>query len=160
MQILPWRTRPNSPTSSQCFPKWLHWLRGYGISCYMPPCGWEMGMKSIVQFCTYVWLSSLALHNSSSNCLVLISHRQFGTWILELSEMLVTEQRNPKDAKEATVSDSLNDNLIQEFQWNPWKENPDLPQSYPQLGLKIYSTYNLVEEENDLKLTGYPWNQN
>ena len=91
-----WRYCPTS--SSQCFPIWLHWIRGCGIPCDMPPCGKGINLgwqhlifhltlftlfnciKKIVQFCKYVGLSDLAIQSNSFSCLVLLSHRELGNF--------------------------------------------------------------------------------
>ena len=38
---------------------------------------------------------------------------------LDLSEMVLIKQGIPGDTEDTTVSDSANDNAIQDFKWNP-----------------------------------------
>ena len=58
-------------------------------------------MKKIVQSCEYVGLSGLALQRNSSNCLVLIPHKQVGNFIVILqwtcTVVIVQAMERPKE---------------------------------------------------------------
>ena len=44
-------------SSSQCLPIWLHWVRGCGIPCYVPPCGKVIYMRwqHLIFKCIYIF---------------------------------------------------------------------------------------------------------
>ena len=102
-------------SSSQCLPCMASLIKRKWSSQHVPPCGkgiyirwqhliffylctWFGCIKKIGQSCI-CWAVGPALQSNSSNCLVLIPHRQLGNFVNILKHLTINQLVRPSQAQ-------------------------------------------------------------